>query len=585
MGICLYPDCICKDKVINVHNSVGLDNKPSEIIKSKSKKNLIPKYCIQDIGYKIKISLEFLCNNNNIKNSFTYKFQLYIDNSDLEEEHFSSLGNTEAIICQNKIIFNKIFETNYYFSKGQRIKICCLENEKNINTSCFYLGKMINGFDDPKLLIEKDNNNIGELKILINKEENPNLFKNKKCLFSVEIPNNIKLSEEGKYYFCVYNCSNELIYKSKEFYFNNNSNSSNNNNDNLNYIFKFIIEIRKHFIFYRNKPITFNLYFLRANNKTNIMSNDNNNINNEENEKKEIIKNNNNNEYDETDYELIGSVNITNEELLNNNGINSFKLTNGILSSLFKDSIVININYKENDYTPFLEYIRFQFHLNLVVFLDDDILKDNTVEIRNIINVFFSILSLYNNEEQKIFCIKSRKNAKIIKTSNLKEIFNENEENINKDIDYNKNEEEENKIFPIIDKLLEYFIISEENKGSNKYFIVLIFTNKKFSDLSVFIDFGNDSFLYKKYEYIPMNIKIFNLGDEDNYIETNHINMNIYNNIDEEIKYERLIFQFYNIKNNNNKKNELNKYLNDVPFLVEDFFEIQKMTKFSIFDE
>ena len=43
-----------------------------------------------------------------------------------------------------------------------------------------------------------------------------------------------------------------------------------------------------------------------------------------------------------------------------------------------------------------------------------------------------------------------------------------------------------------------------------------------------------------------------------------------------------MVFQFYNI---NNKKEKGNKYLNDIPFLIEDFFEIQKMAKFSIFDE
>jgi hypothetical protein len=588
MGVCLYPGSICKDRTsaINVHRSIGLDNLPSELKKLKSKKNLIPKYCIQDIGYKIKINLIFFCNTNNIKNSFTYKFQLYIDNSDLEEENFIFLGSTEATICQNKIKFNKIFETNYFFSKGQRIKICCLENEKNINTSAYYLGKMMNGFDPPKLLIEKDDKNIGELLILINKEENPKLFKNKKCLFSVELPNDIKFSEEGNYFFCVYNTYDELIYKSKVFYFNNNNNNNNNNNDKQNqrYIFKFIFEIRKHFIFYKDKTIAFHLFCMKPNNKTNIISNNkNNNGNNEDNEKKEII-NNNNIENNDTEYELIGSVNIKNEELLNNNGNNSFKLSNGILSSLFKDSIIINIDYKENDYTPFLEYIRFQFHLNLIVFFEDDILKDNLVIIRNVVNVFFSILSLYNKEEEKIQCVNSRKNAKIIKTNNIKEIFNENEENINKDKN-DGNEEEEIKIFPVINMLLEKFIFSVENKGINKYYIILIFTNKKYSDLNDDIDISNNLDIYKKYENIPMNIKIFNVGDEDNYTETNNINMNIYNNSNEDIKYERLIFQFYNINNQNNKKEKVSKYLNDIPFLIEDYFEIQKMAKFSIFDE
>ena len=108
MGICLSPGSICKDKAsaINAHRSIGIDNQP--IIKSKEK-NFFPNYNIQDIGNKIKINLVFFCNNNILKNSFTYKFQLFLDNSDLEEENFIFLGSTEAMICQNKIKFNKIF--------------------------------------------------------------------------------------------------------------------------------------------------------------------------------------------------------------------------------------------------------------------------------------------------------------------------------------------------------------------------------------------------------------------------------------------------------------------------------------------
>ncbi len=152
MGVCLSPGSICKDKAsaINVHRSIGLESQ--SLRKINEKISFFPKYNIQDIGYKIKINLVFFCNNNILKNSFTYKFQLYIDNSELEEENYISLGSTEAMICQNKIEFNKIFETNYFFSKGQRIKISCLENEKNINTSSFYLGKMLNLFENPKLI-------------------------------------------------------------------------------------------------------------------------------------------------------------------------------------------------------------------------------------------------------------------------------------------------------------------------------------------------------------------------------------------------------------------------------------------------
>ena len=577
MGVCLYPSSICKDKAsaINVYRSIGLENQSSKVMSCNINKNFCPKYYIQDIGYKIKINLVFFCNNKILKNSFTYKFQLYIDNSEIEEENFISLGSTEAMICQNKIKYNKNFETIYFFSKEQRIKICCLENEKNINTSSFYLGKMINTFENPKLIIEKDNITIGELLILINREENQKLFKNKKCIFYVELPNTIKFAEEGNYFFCINNGYNEIIFKSKEFNYNN---KNDNNND---FIFKFSFEIRKHFIFYKTKLITFNLYLIKSNNK------ESNNNNNEENDinKNNQNKNDNISEINDKEYELIASIDISNNELLQNNGNNSFKLSSGLLSSLFKDSIIININYKENDYTPFLEYIRFQLHLNLILVLDNYILKNNNTQIKNIVNSFFSILSLYNNEEQKIIYTKLGKESVIKKAINIKECFDD-EENNDDNKEINDNNVEEKKIIPIIELLFHNYINSQINNGINKYFIVLIFTDKKYSDLNNDKnDIMDNINLYKKYEHIPLTIKIFNLNSEYKYNETNNINMNIFHNSIGDIKYERKIFQFYNIYEQNNKKEKGNKYLNDIPFLIEDYFEIQKSTKFSIFDE
>jgi len=576
MGFCLSPGSICKDKTsaINVHRSIGIENQSSKIITCNSKKNYYPKYYIQDIGYKIKINLVFFCDNNILKNSFTYKFQLYIDNSEIEEENFISLGSTEAMICQNKIKYNKIFETNYHFSKEQRIKICCLENEKNINTSSYYLGKMINTFENPKLIIEKDNIKIGELLILINKEENSKLFKNKKCIFYVELPNKVKITEEGNYFFCINNNYNEIIFKSNEFNYNN-------QNDNANdLVFKFSFEIRKHFIFYKSKSIQFNLYLIKSKNNNNIKNIEENDIN----KNKEINKNEDVDKINDIKYELIGSIDITNEELLKNNGNNNFKLSNGILSSLFKDSIIININYKEKDYTPFLEYIKFQLHLNLILVFDNNKLTNNT-QIKSIANTFFSILSLYNNEEQKIIYIRSDQDLTIKKATNIKECFDNKDKN-DDDNEVNDDKGGENKIIPIIDILFQNYILSQINNGINKYFIILIFTDKQYSDLNIDTnDILDDKNIYQKYENFPLNIKVFNSNNENNYHETNNINMNIFHNSIGDIKYERKIFQFYNIYEQSNKNEKGNKYLNDIPFLIEDFFEIQKSSKFSIFDE
>ena len=271
-------------------------------------------------------------------------------------------------------------------------------------------------------------------------------------------------------------------------------------------------------------------------------------------------------------------VNITNEELLSNQGSNSFKLRNGLIYSLFKENITINIIYKENDYTPFFEYIRFQFHLNLIVALDGNILKNNATEINIIINSFFSILSLYNNEEQKLIYTNLGKDQVIKKATNYQEFFNkENEFN-------NENEihSDNNNILPVIESIYKKYISVENDNGINKYFIIIVFTDKKFLDVNSEIHY--DLSFYKKYENTPMNIKIFNLGEEKNYIETNDINMHISNNENGKETYERILFQFYNINKQINKKERGSKYLNDIPFLVEDFFEIQKSANFSIFD-
>ena len=575
MGFCLSPGSICKDKssAINVYRSIGIENQ--FVIQANPKEKFYPKYNIQDIGYKIKITLVFFCDNNTLKNSFTYKFQLYIDNSDLEEENYIFLGSTEAIICQNKIKFNKSFETNYFFSKGQRIKICCLENEKNISVSSFYLGKMINGFENPKLKIEKENNTVGELLILINKEENPKLFKNKKCFFLIELLNKSKVIDDENYFFCITNGYNEIIYKSKEF-----DDGINNNNEYMDYMFNF--EIRKHFIFYSNKSIKFNLYSIKNLNVSNNDNNDQNECNNDCKENNNSKENDNLNANKNKEYELIGSIDISEEELLQNNGINLFKLRKGILSSLFKESVVIKISYKESEYTPFLEYIRFQLHLNLMLIFNNNILKNKFTQIKNIVTYFFSILSLYDTEEKKIIFIRTDENLSIEKVSNIKECLEFKKDKIEENI---KDKNEENKIFPAIETLKNYMLL-ELNKGMNKYFIVLIFTDNKFSDVNENeIELNNNSLIYRKYEHIPLNFKIFNLSEENYFNETNDVNMNIIYKNNGDIKYERKIFQYYNLNNQNNKKEKGNKYLNDIPFLIEDFFEIQKTSKFSIFEE
>ena len=561
MGICIYPS-ICQDKTINVHRSVGLQGSHLSISEQNIKKKIVTNYQIKDIGYKIKISLIFFCNNEILKNSFTYKFKLFIDNSDMEEENFNLLGNTEASICQSKIKYNKVFETFYFFSKGQRIKICCLENEKNINTSLFYLGKMINGFESPKLIIQKDDVQIGELLIIINKENNN---KDKKCVFFVEISSKANSPENIDYFFTINKSSDEVIYSSEIFNFSNTL-----GNECINSF----SEIRKNFIFDKDKEeyVIFKLYKIKELNKDIDIQNKNDkeikDLEYKENKKTRI------------ENELVNTITVSINDLIENNGNNIFKINNGILSYLFDDSISMKINYSEKEFKSFFDYISCQLHLNLVLILNKAVLTKYSSTIKNIINIFTLIISLYNRDEQKYIYLK---NKVINKANNYNDFYDDitNDENGIKIVFDNK------EIFPEINSFYNNYINSEMNKGINKYFIVLIFTDEKFNDLNCDNDYNSKLYFpdYDKYSNEPINFKIFNFGSKKNYIEKNDININIFKNFNENLKYNRILFQFYNVNDEIKDKKKLNIYLNDIPYLIEDYFEIQKSAKFSIFDD
>ena len=559
MGVCIYSSSLCQDKAssVNVHQSVGLKGNFSSSVNEINENNkIMPNYQIKNISYKIKISLIFFCNNDNLKNSFTYKFQLYIDNSDIEEENFILLGSTEASICQNKIKFQKTFETDYYFFKGQRIKICCLENEKNINTSMFYLGKMLNGFENPKLKIEKDNNKIGELLILINDENN---IKNKKSLFFINVSN--KASGKEDYFFTINTNSGEIIYSSNFFY-------SNSKIENI--FFNFFFEIRKSIIFDKSQYISLNLYKIKETNKSDNSEQINDkNINDKKDEQNKNLKNK---------HEFIDSIKIFYNQLLQNNGINIFRINLGILSLFLNESISFQIRYEEKEYISFYEYIKCQLHFNLALILNKDILKKYSSGIKAIINIFLQITSLYNYDEYKLIYLKHQM---IFKANDYTDVYKNIMNDENEDI-YNNHE-----IFPKINHLHNNYITMEKNKGVNKYFIILIFTDEKFSDLNTDKNYNSNIYFpnYEEYRDSPISFKIFNFGDKNNYIEKNDININIIKNNNENAKYNRILFQFYNVNNEINDKKKLIKYLNDIPYLIEDYFEIQKLGKFSIFDE
>ena len=120
MGFCLS-NSYCKDHAssVNIHISVGFDNISSRLINSNSKKNYYPQYAIQDIGYNIKINLIFFCNSNILKNSYTYKFQLFVDNSDIEELKLSYV--------RVKLNLKNVLKLITFFLKDKELKYVVLK--------------------------------------------------------------------------------------------------------------------------------------------------------------------------------------------------------------------------------------------------------------------------------------------------------------------------------------------------------------------------------------------------------------------------------------------------------------------------
>jgi hypothetical protein len=279
-----------------------------------------------------------------------------------------------------------------------------------------------------------------------------------------------------------------------------------------------------------------------------------------------------------TENEFVDSIKITYNQLLENNGINLFKISLGIFSLLLNESISFQIHYEEKEYVSFYEYIRCQLHLNLVLILNKNVLKRYSSGIKDIINSFLQIVSLYNHDENKLIYLKKQK---IVKVNNYIDLYKEFINDENEDINNN------NEIMPAINYIYNNYINKEKNKGVNKYFIILIFTDEKYSDLNTNKNYNSNIYFpnYEEYSNSPISFKIFHFGDKNNYIEKSDININIFKNINENIKYNRIIFQFYNINGEINDKKKILKYLNDIPYLIEDYFEIQKLGKFSIFDD
>ena len=178
---------------------------------------------------------------------------------------------------------------------------------------------------------------------------------------------------------------------------------------------------------------------------------------------------------------------------------------------LLNESISFQIHYEEKEYISFYEYIRCQLHINLVLILNKDVLKKYSSGIKDIINSFLQIISLYNHDEYKLIYLNKKKINKVNDYIDLyKDIINDESNDI-------KNN---NEIIPEINYLNNNYLNIEKNKGVNKYFIILIFTEEKFSDLNSDKNYNSNIYFpnYEEYSNSPVSFKIFNFGNKNNLL-------------------------------------------------------------------
>ena len=123
---------------------------------------------------------------------------------------------------------------------------------------------------------------------------------------------------------------------------------------------------------------------------------------------------------------------------------------------LLNESISFQIHYEEKEYISFYEYIRCQLHINLVLILNKDVLKKYSSGIKDIINSFLQIISLYNHDEYKLIYLNKKKINKVNDYIDLyKDIINDESNDI-------KNN---NEIVPEINYLNNNYLNIEKNKG------------------------------------------------------------------------------------------------------------------------
>ena len=476
-----------------------------------------------------KISLYLTYNNSTKDENSLFKFKVYFKIPNKKDEYVLE-GITEEKKGKETIIYEKYFDIEFIFENEQIIKIICLQNNNEIQTCILSVGRLIGcKSNSVKIPIKNNTGFIGELIIDGNKisKNNDNKLSNLEIII-----NKYEIEVSVDYFYIISNYKNEILYKSKDFKFDNDKKQFKN---------KVLMKSNNLFNNDRNNKIKIDV-FKRIN---------------EINSKGKINEK----------IEIKGKSIFTIEKILNKKNIE-------IIDDKLNKIGEININYSEEDYTSLLEYIKSQLQINTIFIFDSPsiINKENNELnyelIEDIIKTFSKILILYDYEQ--IFSIYTIENDNSINSERVQSLngilhFYRNKIK-NKEI--MKEKKEKTNIGNLLNLILESKIKKEIEEGINKYYIQIIILNNLNSDIE------ETKKIFENYSELPVSfILILNSKNEEEI----YTFFSIY-----EFTYtKRKIIQILNINN----KDKINNIIQEVGNEIEKFYENQKSSNFFLLSE
>ena len=525
MGICNFVNINKRDSIIILNNE-----------KDEKKTLIYPKY---EYYYTInsnpnknfydKISLYLTYNNTlNDENSF-FKFKVYFKIPNKKEEYILE-GITEDKKGKDKIFFEKYFDIDFIFENEQIIKIICIQNNIEIQTCILSVGRLIGcKANSVKIPVKNNIGIIGELIIDGNKISKNNNNK----LSTLEIIVNKFFESTINYFFILSNYRDEILYKSKDFCFDNNVKVFKN---------KVLFKSKQLFDNDKNKKININLF-------------------------KRFIGNKSLDKKIQNNMEIKGGNFFTINNILNNQNIILFDTNKKKFGEIL-------IKYSEENYNSLLEYIKFELQINTIFSFDyplNDNLeyKEKNYEvIEEVIKTFSKILILYDFEQ--IFSMYTIENddkintEKVLSFNGILHFFRNKIKNKENKIE----KKVKSKISNLLNLILETKIQKEMEKGINKYYIQIIILNDLNSDIE------ETKNILNVYSDFPVSF-IFILNS------INEEEINNFFSIYEFTYTKRKIIQILNLNN----IEKITYIIREIGNQIENYYECQKKSDFFLLSE